>query len=83
MGLIRFLFLVLIASVLWFMAKNYMRKQEIRERKEQERLSDRMIVKCKTCDVHLPEDAAVRDGSDWFCSQAHKQAWLARTGNKS
>jgi uncharacterized protein len=88
MGLIRFLFLLLIAGVLWFMAKNYMRKvnmqeQRLRERKEQERLSRGRIVRCKQCDVHLPEQDAVREGDDWFCSQAHRQAWLAASSNKS
>ena len=82
MGLIRFLFFLLIIGVLWFMAKNYLRKahlqeQRRRERKEQERSSRGRIVRCKQCDVHLPEQDAVREGDDCFCSQAHRQAWLA------
>jgi uncharacterized protein len=35
------------------------------------------IVRCAQCDVHLPEEDAVRDGEAWFCTMAHKQAWLA------
>ena len=43
------------------------------------------IVRCKHCEVHLPEQNAVRAGTGidgaadeeaWFCTQAHKQAWL-------
>jgi uncharacterized protein len=83
MGLIRFLFLLLIAGVLWFMAKNYMRKQEIRRRKEQERLPTGRIVRCTQCAVHLPEHDALREGNEWFCSREHRQVWLASNSNKS
>jgi uncharacterized protein len=79
MGLIRFLFFLLIASVVWFMVKNYLRKQELRERKEQGRVAGARIVRCKQCDVHLPEQDALREGDDWFCTPAHKAAWLAKT----
>ena len=86
MGLIRFLFFVVIAGVLWFMVKNYMRKQmlnqEARERREKERLPTGRIVRCKVCEVHLPEQDALREGDDWFCSQDHRQAWhMRRDGN--
>jgi hypothetical protein len=36
------------------------------------------IVKCRLCEVHLPENAAVKFGNDWFCGQPHKQAWLEK-----
>ena len=36
------------------------------------------IVRCKQCDVHLPESEALREGDEWFCTQAHRQAWLTR-----
>jgi uncharacterized protein len=84
MGLIRFLFFLLILGVLWFMAKNYMRKQmlnqEARERREKERLPTGRIVRCRQCEVHLPEQDALHEGDDWFCSQAHRQAWLISRG---
>ncbi len=75
MGLIRFLFLLLILYVLWFVAKNYLRKQEMRERARGKPQVAR-IVRCKQCDIHLPEPEAVHDGDDWFCTPAHKQTWL-------
>lgn len=83
MGLIRFLFFLLIGGVLWFMAKNYLRKQELRERRrdearKKEQLAAGRIVRCQHCEVHLPETAALREGDTWFCSQEHRQAWLAR-----
>lgn len=77
MGLIRLIFLLLIVGVVWFVVKNYLRKQALRERREppaQQRVN--RIVRCAQCDVHLPEEDAVRDGDTWFCTMAHKQAWL-------
>jgi uncharacterized protein len=85
MGLIRFLFFVLIAGTVWFMVKNYLRKQELRERRKAaaaEQLAGGKIVRCKACDVHLPEQDALREGDNWFCSQAHRQAWLASNQNQ-
>ena len=78
MGLIRLLFLLLIVGVVWFLVKNFLRKQQLRERREapaQPRVN--RIVRCAQCEVHLPEEDAVRDGDTWFCTMAHKQAWLA------
>lgn len=44
------------------------------------------MVRCKWCDVHVPEDEALRDQQQWFCSGAHRdrfrqeQQELKRTG---
>lgn len=85
MGLIRFVFFLLIAGVVWFMVRNYQRKQELRERRKDAEtgahLPGARIVRCKHCDVHLPQQDALREGDNWFCSQAHKQAWLASSNN--
>jgi uncharacterized protein len=80
MGLIRFIFLLLIVGIAWFVFKNFVRKQELRTqrtraRNEAPQISGK-IVRCKQCDVHLPETEAVREGDEWFCTQAHRQAWL-------
>ena len=80
MGLIRFIFLLLIAGVIWFVVKNYLRKQQLRagrtDKETSEHTQVNRIVRCAQCDIHLPEEDAVRDGDTWFCTMAHKQAWL-------
>ncbi|MDN6180511.1 MAG: hypothetical protein L0I84_05835 [Halomonas subglaciescola] len=30
------------------------------------------MVRCRWCDVHVPEDEALRDNAEWFCSTAHR-----------
>jgi uncharacterized protein len=80
MGLIRFIFLLLILGIAWFVFKNFVRKQELRAqrtRNEQPQIVGK-VVRCKHCDVHLPDTEAVREGDEWFCTQAHRQAWLTR-----
>jgi hypothetical protein len=91
MGLIRFVFFLLIAGTVWFMVKNYLRKTSLREQQlrgrrkagNSEQLAGGRIVRCTVCDVHLPEQDALRAGDTWFCSQAHKQAWLASSQDKN
>lgn len=91
MGLIRLLFFLLILWVLWFMVKNWLRKQELGSAARREKAKNLAakaggkIVRCKHCEVHLPEQDAVHDGTGneeaWFCTQAHKLAWLSSKGH--
>jgi uncharacterized protein len=78
MGITRFLLFVLILYVLWMLGKNWLRQQEMRNaaRKNKTKLASAKVVRCKQCDVHLPEQEAIRDGDEWFCKPAHQRAWL-------
>ncbi|MGV3591007.1 MAG: PP0621 family protein [Gammaproteobacteria bacterium] len=82
MGLIRFIFLLLILGVAWFVVKNYLRKQALNEQQGRSRSQQSQIpgkiVQCRQCNVHLPETEALREGDEWFCTQEHRQAWLTR-----
>ena len=31
------------------------------------------MVRCAHCGVHLPNDRALQQGNEWYCSQAHLQ----------
>jgi len=35
------------------------------------------MVRCSWCQVHLPEDDALRERGDWFCSSDHRDKYLA------
>ncbi|SEM20853.1 PP0621 family protein [Halomonas daqiaonensis] len=35
------------------------------------------MVRCSWCQVHLPEDDALRERGDWFCSGDHRDKYLA------
>ncbi|MCW4150623.1 MULTISPECIES: PP0621 family protein [Halomonadaceae] len=34
------------------------------------------MVRCRWCDVHLPEEEALREAEQWFCSSAHRDRFL-------
>ncbi|WP_346796558.1 PP0621 family protein [Halomonas sp. Bachu 37] len=34
------------------------------------------MVRCRWCDVHVPENEALRDREQWFCSSAHRDRFL-------
>lgn len=78
MNLFRLLALALLVWIGWHFWRNY-RVKRAREQKQaaagKRRIEGRM-VKCRSCDLHLPEADALREGEDWFCSQAHRQHWL-------
>ncbi len=78
MNLFRLIALALLVWIAWFMIRNYLAKQRRHQDGPARRLPTR-IVKCRECDLHLPEADAVREGDDWFCSPAHRQAWLGRS----
>ena len=33
------------------------------------------IVQCKQCKVYIPQDQAVKENNDFFCSQQHLTEW--------
>lgn len=33
-----------------------------------------LMVRCAQCQLHLPQDQAVRGGNQWYCSNAHRDA---------
>jgi uncharacterized protein len=35
------------------------------------------MVRCRWCDVHVPENEALRDHAEWFCCAAHRDRFLA------
>jgi len=79
MGLIRLLSLLLALWVLWLVLRNFRRKQH---RQELRKLDAGRVVKCRYCDVHLPEQQALTHGDSWFCTKEHRQAWMAEDHNR-
>ncbi|MEA2120286.1 PP0621 family protein [Halovibrio sp. HP20-50] len=40
------------------------------------------MVRCRWCDVHVPEEEALRDQAQWFCSSAHRDRFLQEQQDK-
>lgn len=40
------------------------------------------MVRCRWCEVHVPEDEALRDNEQWFCSSAHRDRFQQEQQDK-
>lgn len=47
-----------------------------RQQSEGDRREGGHMVRCVYCQVHLPEDDALRERGDWFCCPAHRDKYL-------
>ncbi|WP_017431346.1 PP0621 family protein [Vreelandella jeotgali] len=53
-------------------------KTERAARLAQERRRDGgQMVRCRWCDVHVPENEALRKRAEWFCCAAHRDRFIA------
>lgn len=74
MGLIKLI--ILVAAViglvmLWRRFKTWQRSNQQRSA-----APDRpaLMVRCAQCQLHLPQDQALRSGDRWYCCDAHRAA---------
>ncbi|GMR08102.1 MAG: hypothetical protein BMS9Abin26_1107 [Gammaproteobacteria bacterium] len=70
MNLIRLIVVFLVVWIIIRMLRNYLAKKTVA--KQPPAQIDTM-VKCKVCDLHIPEQEAIRCGDDYYCCQEHKQ----------
>jgi uncharacterized protein len=74
--------LIIFAVVFWAGLKLYRMYRDWKlERDEWERKETRQdgghMVRCVYCQVHLPEDEALREQGEWFCGAPHRDKYLA------
>ena len=73
----KFLFLVILAGIVWVAWKKSRKQQEIR--RSPERPAEAMVA-CAHCGVLLPVSDSVVAGGLRYCSRAHLEAGPARPG---
>ncbi len=66
----KFLLLILVVAVAWWLAKGYRRKRV--DRKAAETASENM-VNCGHCGLYLPRSEAVQEGNRFFCCAEHRR----------
>lgn len=67
--------LIIFAIVFYVGLKLYGMYRERRLSHEQstlERHEGGQMVRCRWCNVHVPENEALRDDGEWFCCSAHR-----------
>ncbi|WP_227370293.1 PP0621 family protein [Halomonas sp. M20] len=73
--------LIIFVVLFWAGLKLYRMYREWqleRDTDQSRRLDDGQMVRCSYCRVHLPENDAVRQGDQWFCSPEHRDKFLER-----
>ena len=69
--MVRLLFwIALIAAAVWFWRKF---KRPVAAPRSPNEPATTPMVRCAHCGVHLPNDRALQQGDEWYCSQAHLQ----------
>ena len=73
--------LIIFAVLFWAGLKLYRMYREWKlehDSEESRHLDSGQMVRCRYCRVHLPEDEALRQEGEWFCSPEHRDKFLER-----
>ncbi len=75
MGLFRLLAILFVAWLIYALIKRYVAQKQIRTRKKTPKnRSVEKMVRCQTCQLHIPEQEAICKDGRYYCSQAHLEA---------
>ncbi len=69
----KFVVLLLVAIVVWFLVKGLRKPSPPRERRAAETLAGEAMVTCAHCGVHLPRSEAAAAGPRFYCSEDHRR----------
>lgn len=67
--------LLIIAAIVWLVIrifKNWQEKNLIAKKNADKNSTIKNIVKCSKCDVHLPEQEAIKKNGKFYCCEEHK-----------
>lgn len=69
MSLIRLIVIALIIYLLIQIFKRWAANKNTSSSEQQQ--NSTVMVQCKTCKLHIPENEALQKDGDFYCSQAH------------
>jgi uncharacterized protein len=70
----RLIMLVVIAALVYLLIKSYRRNTPGQDKDVSTDAED--MVRCAKCGVHLPKSESVMSQGQFFCSAAHRDAYL-------
>ena len=68
MGLLRFIIIALIVYLLILIFKRWAANKNSSSKPQNK---STVMVQCKTCKLHIPENEALQKDGDYYCSQEH------------
>ena len=66
----KFLLLILVIVVAWWLAKGFRRKNAAKDAPE---AAPEQMVNCGHCGLYLPQSEAIREGKRFFCCAEHRR----------
>ena len=69
MGLLRFIIIALIVYLLILIFKRWSANRNPPSSGQQDKST--VMVQCKTCKLHIPENEALEKNGEYYCSQEH------------
>lgn len=71
------IFIVAIGIVIWLVSRMIKNKsQQISSKTRQAKSNEiKNIVQCQVCQAFVPEDKAITENNNTFCSQQHLEQW--------
>ena len=70
MNLVRILVIGLAVWIIIVLIRNARDKKRASDQRPKDRVEN--MVECAHCGLHLPENEAIRDGEQFFCSKQHR-----------
>ena len=67
--------LLIIAAIVWLVIrifKNWQEKNLTAKKNTDKDSTIKNMVQCSKCDVHLPEQEAIRSNNKFYCCEEHK-----------
>jgi uncharacterized protein len=79
MGLIRLIIFAVVIWMFWRLVKNFQANIGEKGKKDKPKgeIEQSSMVLCQYCSVHVPESDAANHEQLWFCSDKHKEKYLA------
>lgn len=74
MGLIKLMVLVAVVIGLVILWRRFKAWQASSQPPRSTPSNPLLMVRCAHCQVHLPQDQALRVGNQWYCCDAHRDA---------
>jgi len=73
MNLIRLLVIVAIIWLAYRIYQNWLASKAVMKEQHAKQSEIKNTVQCSTCGVHLPEQDALKQNSQFYCCEAHKK----------
>lgn len=74
MGVVKLVVLIVLVIGLMMLWRRFKAWQQTARNKAAAPPRPALMVRCAQCQLHLPQDQAIRSANQWYCCNAHRDA---------